>query len=28
VRETAVMSKDGGKTWEDEFDILFLPHKK
>jgi hypothetical protein len=27
VRETAVMSKDGGKTWEDEFDILFLPHK-
>ena len=23
VRETAVLSKDGGKTWEPAFDVLF-----
>jgi len=27
VRETAVTSTDGGKTWKPWFDILFLPHK-
>jgi hypothetical protein len=26
VRETATISKDGGKTWEPYFDILFLKH--
>ncbi len=26
VRETAYISRDGGKTWSDYFDILFLPH--
>jgi hypothetical protein len=23
VRESAVLSKDGGKTWTDAFDVLF-----
>ena len=27
VREFAVMSKDGGKTWTPAFDVLFLAHK-
>ena len=27
VRETAYSSKDGGKTWDMEFDILFKPHR-
>jgi hypothetical protein len=27
VRETATRSKDGGKTWEPLFDIVFRPHK-
>lgn len=27
VRETAFISRDGGKTWAPYFDILFLPHK-
>ena len=27
VRETAQRSKDGGKTWEPVFDIVFRPHK-
>jgi hypothetical protein len=27
VREFAVMSKDGGKTWEPAFDVLFLKKK-
>jgi len=27
VRETAQRSKDGGKTWEPLFDIVFRPHK-
>ena len=27
VRETAYISRDGGKTWSDLFDILFLPHQ-
>lgn len=27
VRETAYISRDGGKTWKDYFDILFLPHR-
>jgi hypothetical protein len=27
VRETAYVSYDDGKTWQDYFDILFLPHK-
>jgi hypothetical protein len=27
VRETAVSSKDGGKTWDPYFDILFKPHR-
>src|SRR5580698_2764037 len=26
VRESAVMSKDGGKTWEPSFDVLFKRH--
>jgi hypothetical protein len=26
VRESSVMSKDGGKTWEPAFDVLFLKH--
>jgi hypothetical protein len=26
VRETGVLSKDGGKTWESAFDVLFLKH--
>jgi hypothetical protein len=26
VRESAVRSKDGGKTWEPAFDVLFLKH--
>ena len=28
VRESAVRSVDGGKTWEPWFDILFKPHKE
>ena len=27
VRETAVTSTDGGKTWQAWFDLLFRPHK-
>ena len=27
VRESAVLSKDGGKTWEPNFDVLFKKHK-
>jgi hypothetical protein len=27
VRESAVLSKDGGKTWTPAFDVLFLKHK-
>lgn len=27
VRETAVISTDGGKTWEPWFDLVFRPHK-
>jgi hypothetical protein len=27
VRESSVMSKDGGKTWESAFDVLFLKHR-
>jgi hypothetical protein len=27
VRESSVMSKDGGKTWEPAFDVLFLKHR-
>jgi hypothetical protein len=27
VRETAVTSTDGGKTWQPWFDLLFRPHK-
>lgn len=27
VRETADRSLDGGKTWKNEFDIVFKPHK-
>jgi hypothetical protein len=27
VREFAVVSKDGGKTWAPAFDVLFLKHK-
>jgi hypothetical protein len=27
VRESAVLSKDGGKTWEPAFDVLFKKHK-
>jgi hypothetical protein len=26
VRESSVLSKDGGKTWEPAFDVLFLKH--
>ncbi len=26
VRESAVMSKDGGKTWKPAFDVLFVKH--
>ena len=26
VRETSHASKDGGKTWGDEFDVLFVKH--
>lgn len=26
VRESAVLSKDGGKTWEPAFDVLFAKH--
>jgi hypothetical protein len=26
VRESSVMSKDGGATWEPAFDVLFLKH--
>jgi len=28
VRETAVRSSDGGKTWETMFDMIFRPHKQ
>jgi hypothetical protein len=27
VRETAVISTDGGKSWQPQFDIVFRPHK-
>jgi hypothetical protein len=27
VRESAVLSKDGGKSWEPAFDVLFKKHK-
>ncbi len=27
VRETAVTSSDGGKTWKPWFDLVFRPHK-
>ena len=27
VRESAVLSKDGGKTWSPAFDVLFLKHR-
>jgi len=27
VRETAVLSKDGGKTWQPSFDVLFKKHR-
>lgn len=27
VRETSTASKDGGKTWEPNFDVLFKKHK-
>ena len=27
VRETAVISMDGGKTWKPWFDLVFRPHK-
>jgi hypothetical protein len=27
VRESSTMSKDGGKTWEPNFDVLFKKHK-
>jgi hypothetical protein len=27
VRETGVMSIDGGKTWVSAFDVLFLKHE-
>jgi hypothetical protein len=27
VRETAVTSTDGGKTWKPWFDLWFRPHK-
>jgi len=28
VRESAVLSKDGGKTWTPSFDVLFMKHKE
>jgi hypothetical protein len=28
VRESAVLSKDGGKTWTPAFDVLFLKHHR
>jgi hypothetical protein len=28
VREWAVLSKDGGKTWAPSFDVLFLKHRE
>jgi hypothetical protein len=28
VRESSVMSKDGGKTWVPAFDVVFLRHKQ
>ena len=28
VREWAVLSKDGGKTWAPAFDVLFMKHQK
>ena len=28
VRETAVMSRDGGKSWAPAFDVLFRKHSK
>jgi hypothetical protein len=28
VREFAVTSTDGGKTWTDWFDLMFRPHKE
>ena len=28
VRETAVMSRDNGKTWTPLFDLLFRPHRR
>jgi hypothetical protein len=28
VRETAVTSSDGGKTWKPWFDLMFRPHKR
>ena len=28
VRESAVLSKDGGKTWAPAFDVLFLKHQR
>jgi len=28
VRETAVSSMDGGRTWKPAFDILLLPHRE
>lgn len=27
VRETAVTSRDGGKTWKPWFDLMFRPHR-
>jgi hypothetical protein len=27
VRETSVISKDGGKTWEPTFHVFFLKHR-
>jgi hypothetical protein len=27
VRETAVVSNDGGNSWQPQFDIVFRPHK-
>jgi hypothetical protein len=28
VRETALVSRDGGKTWKPLFDLLFRPHRQ
>ena len=28
VRETAILSDDGGKTWKPWFDLMFQPHRK